>query len=59
MMQIVLDATETPQYAVYSKHHAGEKAQWADVEKTDKTHPNVYVALGSRKLLQNYLSSRV
>jgi hypothetical protein len=47
MIQIVLDSTETPQYAVYSQHHAGEKAEWNDVEKVDDTHPRVYVALGS------------
>ena len=47
MMQIVLDSTETPQYAVYSQHHAGERAEWKDVEKVDGTHPRVYVALGS------------
>ncbi|MCJ7613217.1 Vps62-related protein, partial [Candidatus Bathyarchaeota archaeon] len=47
MIQIVLDSTETPQYAVYSQHHAGQIAQWADVEKVDATHPRVYVALGS------------
>jgi hypothetical protein len=47
MIQIVLDSTETPQYAVYSQHHAGERAAWKDVENVDGTHPRVYVALGS------------
>jgi hypothetical protein len=47
MIQIVLDSTETPQYSVYSQHHAGERADWNDVEKVDDTHPRVYVALGS------------
>jgi hypothetical protein len=47
MIQIVLDATEIPQYAVYSQHHSGQKAKWTDVEKVDETHPRVYVALGS------------
>jgi len=47
MIEIVLDSTETPQYAVYSQHHAGEMADWKDVEKVDETHPRVYVALGS------------
>ncbi len=48
MIEIVLDySTETPQYAVYSQHHAGERAEWKDVEKVDETHPRVYVALGS------------
>jgi hypothetical protein len=47
MIQIVLDSTETPQYAVYSQHHAGERVDWKDVEKVDETHPRVYVALGS------------
>jgi hypothetical protein len=47
MIEIVLDSTETPQYAVYSQHHAGERADWKDVEKVDETHPRVYVSLGS------------
>ena len=47
MIEIVLDSTETPQYAVYSQHHAGEMADWKDVEKVGETHPRVYVALGS------------
>jgi hypothetical protein len=47
MIEIVLDSTETPQYAVYSQHFAGERASWKDVEKIDETHPRVYVALGS------------
>jgi len=47
MIEIVLDSTETAQYAVYSQHHAGERADWKDVEKVDETHPRVYVALGS------------
>ena len=47
MIQVVLDSSEIPQYVVYSQHHSGERAEWADVEKTDDTHPRVYVALGS------------
>ncbi len=47
MIEIVLDSTETPLYAVYAQHHAGEMAEWKDVEKVDETHPRVYVALGS------------
>ena len=38
MIEIVLDSTETPLYAVYSQHHAGERAEWKDVEKVDETH---------------------
>ena len=47
MIEIVLDSTETPLYAVYSQHNAGQRAEWTDVEKADGTHPKVYVALGS------------
>jgi len=47
MIQIVLDSTEAPLYAVYSQHSAGQRAEWNDVEKADGTHPRVYVALGS------------
>jgi hypothetical protein len=55
MIEIVLDhSAETPQYAVYSQHHAGEMAEWKEVEKVDDTHPRVYVALGSHA---NYFRS--
>jgi len=47
MIEIILDSTETPSYAVYSQHFAGERTSWNDVKKTDETHPRVYVALGS------------
>ncbi|UCD26866.1 MAG: hypothetical protein JSV75_01720, partial [Candidatus Bathyarchaeota archaeon] len=39
MIEIVLNSAETPQYAVYSQHFAGERASWKDVEKVDETHP--------------------
>jgi hypothetical protein len=54
MIQIILDLTETPLYAVYSQHFAGERAAWKDVEKRGETHPRVYVALGSHA---NYFRS--
>ena len=47
MIEIVLDSTEKPLYAVYSQHFTGERASWSDVEKVGETHPRVYVALGS------------
>ena len=47
MIEIVLDSSETPLYAVYSAHFSGEKASWSDVDKVDGTHPRVFVALGS------------
>lgn len=54
MIEVVLDSTETPLYAVYSQHHSGEMAEWQDVEKSDETHLRVYVALGSHA---NYFRS--
>ena len=54
MIQIILDTNETPLYAVYSQHHAGQRAYWEDVEKFDQTHPRIYVALGSHA---NYFRS--
>ena len=54
MIQVVLDSTETPIYAAYSQHHAGEMAEWQDVEKAGETHPRVYVSLGSHA---NYFRS--
>ncbi len=47
MIEIILDSTEAPLYAVYSQHFAGERAVWNDVERANETHPRVYVALGS------------
>jgi len=47
MIELILDLAETPLYAVYSQHFAGERAAWNDVEKRGETHPRVYVALGS------------
>ena len=54
MIEIVLDSTEIPHYAVYSQHHTGQRAEWNSVEKRDGTHPRVYVALGSHA---NYFRS--
>ena len=54
MIEIVLDSTEIPIYAVYSQHHAGQRTEWNNVEKGDGTHPRVYVALGSHA---NYFRS--
>ncbi len=48
MITIILNGTtEEPLMAAYSQHHIAEVAAWADIEKTDGTHPNVYVARGS------------
>ncbi len=48
MIQIQLDSsTQEPLFAQYSQHHTGENTSWVEVEKTDSTHPNVYVAKGS------------
>jgi hypothetical protein len=47
MIEIILDSTETPLYAVYSQHFTGERATWNDVERVDENHSRVYVALGS------------
>ncbi len=46
VVQVFLDASGSPQKAVYSQHGSGENAAWTDVEKSD-THPVVYVAEGS------------
>ncbi|MFP3985363.1 MAG: hypothetical protein ACLFU9_05280, partial [Candidatus Bathyarchaeia archaeon] len=54
MIQILLNETETPVSAAYSQHLKGQAASWADVEKTDSTHPKVYVARGSHA---NYFRS--
>lgn len=59
MIQIILDSTETPVSAVYSKHHSGEIAQWQDVEKLDGTHPRVYVALGSHANYFRYYQGKL
>jgi len=47
MIEVILDAGGAPVAAAYSQHFGGQRASWADVEKMDGTHPNVYVAKGS------------
>jgi hypothetical protein len=59
MIQVVLDSTETPVYAVYSQHHSGQMAEWKDVEKVDDTHPRVYVALGSHASYFRYYQGKL
>ncbi len=54
LFQILLDGTETPVSATCSQHNSGQTAVWADVEKTNTTHPNIYVARGSHA---NYFRS--
>lgn len=59
MIEIILDSTETPLYAVYSQHNAGELAAWTDVETVDETHPRVYVALGSHASYFRYYQGKI
>jgi len=47
MISVLLDLEGEPKFAAYSQHFMGEVAEWEDVEKTEGTHPNVYVAKGS------------
>ncbi len=55
MIQVVLDQSgSNPISASYSQHLSGQTAVWNDVEKTDGTHPIVYVAMGSHA---NYFRS--
>jgi len=47
MIEVILNTAGNPIMAAYSQHFMGESANWSDVETTDNTHPNVYVAKGS------------
>ncbi len=47
MISVFLDPSGQAKLAGYSQHFRGEVARWEDVEKSDGTHPNVYVAKGS------------
>jgi len=49
VIEVLLNASASyaPYACVYSQHYQGAVAAWADVEKTDTTHPTVYVAKGS------------
>jgi len=47
MIEVLLDNSENPVSAVYSQHMRGQRSSWVDVDKTDGTHPIVYVAKGS------------
>ncbi|MBC7128429.1 MAG: Vps62-related protein [Thermoplasmatales archaeon] len=46
MVQLIIDPSSQPTYAMYSQHNGGQKAEWKDVEK-DGNHIKVYVARGS------------
>ena len=60
MIEILLnESTEEPISAAYSQHFGGEVAAWADVEKTNTTHPNVYVAKGSHANYFRYYQGKV
>ena len=47
MVQVVLDAADTPEWLVLSQHHGGTRRSWGAVQVEAGTHPAVYVALGS------------
>lgn len=47
LIEVVLDSSGKPMYAVYSQHQTRQRADWGLVEKTEDTHPVVYVARGS------------
>ncbi len=59
MITIILDNSQVPISAVYSQHFVAETAAWADVEKTDTTHPMVYVSRGSHANYFRYYQGRV
>ena len=44
---VVLTKAEQPLFTGYSQHSCGKRRVWARVPKTQKTHPLVYVALGT------------
>ncbi len=44
---MVLTKAEQPLFAGYSQHSCGKRRVWARVPKIQKTHPLVYVALGT------------
>jgi hypothetical protein len=54
VVTVVLTAAEQPLFAAYSQHSCGKRRAWARVPKTRKTHPLVYVALGTHA---NYYSA--
>ena len=47
MIEVVLDANETPLLAAYSQHGVGTRRLWEYVNKEGGTHPKVYYATGS------------
>jgi hypothetical protein len=47
VVNVVLGADDEPLEAAYSQHCGGQRLSWANVEKSDSTHPVDYVALGS------------
>ena len=47
MIEVILDNQAEPEWLVLSQHHGGTRRTWDTVQIEDKTHPVVYVALGS------------
>lgn len=54
VVTVVLTKSGQPLFAGYSQHSCGKRRAWASVPKTGKTHPLVYVALGTHA---NYYSA--
>lgn len=46
MIQVILDANETPYAVAFAQHGDGSSREWNDIERMD-THPIVYAARGS------------
>lgn len=47
LVEIILNAEQAPEWVVLSQHHGGTRRSWQTTIIEDKTHPVVFVALGS------------
>ncbi|MHA1277989.1 MAG: hypothetical protein ACTSQI_11340 [Candidatus Helarchaeota archaeon] len=55
LFEVILNSTHHPVFAACSQHNNGQTAVWNDVEKTNTTHPNIYIAKGSHaNYFRNY-----
>ena len=46
MIQVIFDNDSKPITSTFSYHHDAQTLFWNETEKSDETHPNVYIALG-------------
>jgi len=47
LVEVILNDDQTPEWVILSQHHGGTRRTWQTTKIESRTHPAVYVALGS------------